>query len=283
MASWVETASDSGDKGPRSLLQTFTLSRLEAFSCIVMFESGQYDLGPRSFSNVMAVSSGDSIFVAAPLLCDPFEQPPEQEIRRVLGNIGRPGIALLVPPSAPRIKTPVMENWNLINLHDFDGGKQDCFSDTSLHLSFTGASSPIDVGLFGGQDTEVYMLETLVSVHERGQWTADLDVLKNMASRLLARQLTGCSNGKHVKQAKEAKAAGNKSHALTSIQSWAEFLERPRVRGIVQAYQNWQARVAVTSVSLAQGHHTLVLSDDTCWSCVYEILDKKDGKFTVIY
>ena len=284
-APWVKTAIESRDKNSPSLLQTFSLSRKEAFSCIIMLESGLYNIDPHSLSNVMAVSSGDSIFVAAPLLCDPFEQPPEQEIRRVLGNIGRPGIALLVPPDAPRIIAPDKKNWKLMNFDDYDGGEQDCFSDTSLHLSFTGASFPIDVGLFGGQDTEVYMLETLVSVHERGQWTADLDVLKTMADKSLFRQRTGCL--KHVKQAKGVKKAGNKSHILKSIQNWAEFLERPQARGIVQAYQNWQARLAVTSVSLAQNHITLVLPDDICWPCVYEKLDnfqaKVGGGCTIIY
>ena len=252
-----------------------------------MFESGLYDLDPHTLSNVMAVSSRDSIFVAAPLLCDPFEEPHDQEIRRVLGNIGKPGIALLVPPHAPRIKPPDKKNWNLINLHDYDG-EEDYFSNTSLHLSFTSACVPIDVGFFGGQDTEVYMLETLVSVHERGQWTADLDVLGTMASRILVRQCKGCLGGKHVKQGKKGKDAQHKSHVLTSIQSWAEFLERPEERGIVQAYQNWQARLAATSVSLAQNHHTLVFSDDICWSCVYEELDyltdAMNGKLiTILY
>lgn len=183
-----------------------------------MFESGLYDVNPDSLSNVMAVSSGDSIFVAAPLLCDPSEKPLEQEIRRVLGNIGRPGIVLLVPPEAPRIKAPVKKDWKLINLDEYDGGEQDCFSNTSLHLSFTGASFPIDVGSFGGQDTEVYMLETLVSVHEKGRWAADLDVLKAMENKRSLQRYTGCVKGKHVKQAKR-----NTPFALTSIQSWLNF------------------------------------------------------------
>lgn len=56
--------------------------------------SGLYEISPNSLSNVMAVSSGDAIFVAASLLCDPIEEPLRQEIRRVLGNVGQPGIAL---------------------------------------------------------------------------------------------------------------------------------------------------------------------------------------------
>lgn len=282
-APWVKSASISKYNESSSLLQNFSLDRAEAFSCIVMFESGQYEINPDSLSNVMAVSSGDSIFVAAPLLCDPSEKPLEQEIRRVLGNVGRPGIVLLVPPEAPRIRSPDTRDWNLINLDDYDGGEQDCFSNTSLHLSFTGASFPIDVGYFGGQDTEVYMLETLVSVHDKGHWVADLDVLKGMEDKSLHRY-TGCVNGKHVKQAKGEKVVT--PLGFTSIQSWEDFLERPRERGIVQAYQNWQARLAVTSVSLAQKHNTLVLPDDFCWLCDYQdLLKATSGKYgsTIIH
>ena len=57
------------------------LRREAAFACIIMFESGLYDVDPKTLTNVMAVSSGDSIFAAAPLICDPFDEPAHQEVR----------------------------------------------------------------------------------------------------------------------------------------------------------------------------------------------------------
>ena len=36
-----------------------------------MFESGGFNLKPDDLSRVMATSAGDSIFIAAPVLCDP--------------------------------------------------------------------------------------------------------------------------------------------------------------------------------------------------------------------
>ena len=52
--------------------ESFQLSRTETFACIVMFESGCHNLDPLQLGNVMAISACDSIFVAAPLLCDPI-------------------------------------------------------------------------------------------------------------------------------------------------------------------------------------------------------------------
>ncbi|THV44085.1 hypothetical protein BGAL_0739g00020 [Botrytis galanthina] len=148
-------------------LKPYELTRMEAFAAICMLESGEINLEPKHFSNVMALSTGDSIYVAAALLCDPSETPLSHEIRRIVGNVGRPGIALLIPCSDPKIKRSELNSWNLINNGDFNGELQDSFQDTSLHLSFTGFSLPIDTGVVGGQDSEVILLESVVSLHER--------------------------------------------------------------------------------------------------------------------
>ena len=80
------------------------LNRPETFSLIAMFESGGFNLSPDHLSQVMAISTADSIFVAAPLLCDPSIHPEPHEVRRVVGNIGRAGLALLIPPNGPKTK-----------------------------------------------------------------------------------------------------------------------------------------------------------------------------------
>lgn len=86
-----------------SLSPSTTLSLREAFSCIVMFESGTCNLDPSSLGEVFAMSSGNSLYIAEPLLCDPYEQPLPGKVRRVVGNIGRPGITFLISP--PELKT----------------------------------------------------------------------------------------------------------------------------------------------------------------------------------
>lgn len=147
-----------------------SLGRSQTFACIAMFDSGTLDIEPKMLKEVMALSSGNSIYVAAPLLCDPYEVPEPYEIRRVVGNVGRAGIAMLIPPQNPRVREPKLESWNLINHADFNGTTEDCFKNTTLHLSFTGYEIPIDTSSHGHQDVEVFLIESLVSVHDQGQW-----------------------------------------------------------------------------------------------------------------
>ena len=64
----------------------------------------------------------------------------------------------------------------------FDGHLQNNFRTTSLHLSFTTAESPLGDNFSGMQDDELYLLETLLSVHEGGDWVADLDILNSFFS-----------------------------------------------------------------------------------------------------
>ena len=49
-----------------------------------MFESGTCNIDPDTLSEVFAMSSGNSLYVASALLYDPFQQPGCAEIRRVV-------------------------------------------------------------------------------------------------------------------------------------------------------------------------------------------------------
>ena len=69
------------------------------------------------------------------------------DIRRVLGNIGKPGMAFLIPPVDPMIREVKMADWSRIDRDEFDGDMRDCFESTSLHLSFTGAKHSCKSGL----------------------------------------------------------------------------------------------------------------------------------------
>jgi hypothetical protein len=75
------------------------LSRCGKFACIAMFESGNLNLDPDSITSVMAMSSGNSIFTLSALLQDPsISSSSLGEVTRILGNLNRPGIVVLVPP-----------------------------------------------------------------------------------------------------------------------------------------------------------------------------------------
>ena len=255
---------DAPGEPPVSLLP-YKLDRADAFACIAMFESGIYEIDPNDLGTVMAMSSGDSIYASVAVLGDPSEASYSHAITRVRGNIGRPGLAYLVPPRDPLITKVAISEWPNISRENFDGQIKDSFDSTSLHLSFTGAQSRVNLEFSGAQDDEVYMLETLISVFDKGRWIADLDPLKTFSSSHLC--IIPPCDAKHV-QHNTAKPC----QRMTNIENWLELIDAPESRyAIVQAHENWEARLAAASISVATsaqtGVLTLILPRDVCWDC----------------
>jgi hypothetical protein len=131
---------------------------------------------------------------------------------------------------------------------------------------------PLDIGLTGNCDREVYILETLVSVHEAGQWVADLDMLGSLANRRLEHDLarkSSCTNDHW-----EVWHTDLPGRQLISLENWSEFLDRPDSGSIFKAMGNWQARLAGAILGLAQGHRVFVVQPDVCWKCVRDRLER---------
>lgn len=255
-----------GLHGTPVALLPYAPSKPQAFACLAMFESGQHDIDPGQLIDVMAMSSGDSIYVSAALLTDPYDETLPGDIRGVMGNIGRPGITFLVPPKDPLIKQVSIDEWPLIERHEFDGCLSDHFQNTSLHLSFTTAETPINIGFSGGQDLEACILETLFSVYECGRWIADLNVSNLTTAKRLSR-LCRCTT-QHT--------AGSWRSNMTCIDSWLGLVDAPEDKvSLVRAHGNWQARLAASSISLALGYSTILLPNDVCWQC----FDRETGVY----
>lgn len=246
-------------------LLPFILSRNATFSCIGFFESGGFQISPEYLDNVMALSVGNSIYVAAPLLCDPSINPRSDDVRRILGNIGRSGLAFMFPPAAPKLKGWDVSSFQVVRHDVFDGQALDCFQNTSLHLGFSGYESPINVGSHGGRYTEAYFLESIVSVHDRGEWIADLDMLGMFDGPLfhcLEEQPT----------CKSMSAGGNPRLRLVAIDSWKELLDKPADVAVVRAHGNWLGRLAAAAVSVSLGLPTVVFCGEGCWECGQKVL-----------
>lgn len=245
------------------LLQAFEPLELDlasTFACIAMLESGNIDLTDAGMQSVIAMSSGDSLFISTSLVSDP-SQHLESKIRRIRGNVGRAGIAMLVPPEEPRTRKAEAQDWNYLNYDEFDGLLLDSFKATSLHMSFTDFVLPIDTGVRGLRDTEIYFLETVISVHDKGQWMGDLNVMPIYRSPLLRliSYNNPCTHG-HI----DSKQA---DPDLISIDSWHEFFDRPADSTVFRARGNWMARLAASTISVTQGHLTLVFGEQICWKC----------------
>lgn len=246
-----------------TMLLPYSLSRGATFACISMFESGGFDFTPHQLDKVMAMSAGDSIYVAAAILCDPAIRPEPYEIRRIVGNIGRAGIAFLIPPSNPRIKELDLETYQVINHDPYDGKLEDSFQGTTLHLGFSGYEFPLEAGDHRGRHQEAFFVETRISTHDRGEWVADLDALSCLASSDLCRVNFQSEDCGHTPSERHCPT----ELPLITIDRWEELLEKPRDSAVVCAHGNWLARLAAATVSVKMGNNTLLLADDGCWKC----------------
>lgn len=241
------------------------------FACIAMMELGGWNIDPEGLHAVMAMSTGNSIFVASQLLQDPAEKDTKFEIKRIVGNIGRAGIAMLVPPENCLIR-PMSECWKLIMHKEYDGKVEDCFNTTTLHLSFTGHELPLTTKSSGTVDSNVNLVEALVSVHDRGNWVADIDVLRSLNSSNLHRfeHQQQCEHDQNVTTSRVTQ----RNRTITSIDSWDELFDQPvdlgkGNLGVIRAYRNWSSRSAAACISMQKGYRTAILSEEPlCQRCL---------------
>jgi hypothetical protein len=203
-------------------------NRSKKFACIAMLESGTHDLFPEQLSQVMAMAAGNSIYVAESLLQDPTEVdrselPAFRGIRRILGSLDRPGIAMLVPPQAPQIRSVDVRPWKLVQHAAFDGSSKDSFKTSSIHLSFTDFEVPLAISP-GAYDAEVVLLEALISLHEGRDWVADLDIIGSLDNTRLKVPI-GCDCERLPEsQSLEQLVMNEFGGSLRSIESWDELL-----------------------------------------------------------
>lgn len=246
------------------LLSPLKMTKGDTFALLAAFESGNMDPDPTTLEKVIAMSSGNSIYVASQLLVDPAEwnELTDTSLCRILGNIGRPGIAMLIPPADPMVKQRDSTNWKVINHSPFDGQWIDNFQGTSLHLSFTDYIQPIHTGIHGAKDTEIYFLEALVSVHDGKEWIGDLDIIGSVES-------AKC-NFYQVSSTCRHTAHQLRSFPATSMDNWDEFLDNPNAIFVVRAKENWVARLAASFLSIQRGHRTVVIShkQPLRWPCI---------------
>ena len=160
----------------------------------------------------------------------------------MFGNIGRAGIAMLIPPQDPRIGKPESESWYLINNAPFVHQRTDSFQNTSLHLSFTQYTMPFNIENHGTQDTETFFIESLIFVHDRDEWVVDLDVLSMF--------LSGDFNQVTISKDCNHSMSTPYPHTLLSINNWEELLDRLNTLVVVRASRNPMARLVTAVMSV---------------------------------
>ncbi|KAI1328451.1 hypothetical protein F5Y16DRAFT_154986 [Xylariaceae sp. FL0255] len=247
------------------LLQRMT--RSEAFGCIAMFESGRSSIKKEHLGDVLALCSEDSIFVAGIMLSDPAASSTSgPQIRHLVGSIGQAGLVFLVSPLNPRIR-PIGYNPNSVCHNQYDGKREDKFESVSLHLSFTEWKMPLDWEGTGEIDQEVFLLESVLSVMDSGQWIGDLNVLalEKNPIHVFETECKGlCESGDRGTE---------KIHAgeLISLDTWEELLDLPPSVGVFRSRSNWVARLAAASILCQQkkvDSAIVIGGQEFCWNCL---------------
>ncbi|KAJ6094128.1 hypothetical protein N7467_002973 [Penicillium canescens] len=200
------------------------LSREYAFAAILQFESGDISVEVAKLAEVLAISSGNSLFIAERLLHDPIspEGLSSGPVSHVIGNVGKPGITLLVSPPELEIREHDLERWHFVNHNPFDGNTAGgMFDGTSLHLSFTGWEGPLSLESSNSRGMEAYYVETTVSINDGGEWVGDLDILKGLRDLEFG-----------VLDPADSKCTHDPTFAVTgvkaiSIDCWEEILDPP--------------------------------------------------------
>ncbi|EIT74986.1 hypothetical protein AO1008_07794 [Aspergillus oryzae 100-8] len=249
-------------KRNRSGFEVFDVARSQSFSCVALFETGTMDLSPDCFTNVMAISSGNSIFASSSILCNPWEDAKPHEIQRLVANIGKSGVSLLIPPMNPKLRKAEFDTWQLIDHIAFNGSVEDHFDNTSIQLSFTRYESPVPGAVFhGAQDVEANYVETLAQVYDGSKWVGDIDILGALSSNFIERISVPHPCQGHPSRPKPRSPA-------VSIDNWDELIDAPSTAGVIRAHDNFVGRLSATAISVQKGHLTFVLPKQICWTCI---------------
>jgi hypothetical protein len=149
----------------------------------------------------------------------------------------------MVCPQNPRVRR-LSDDFRVVRHAKYDFKREDNFKETTLHLSFIDWKLPLDTGTssWGNISKDVHYVESVVSVHDRGVWVADIDLL-NDCNKLWRLESCSCKD-----QEKQASQGTSKSMRLTSIDCWDEPLDAPSGIGVFRVRGNWAARLAAASI-----------------------------------
>jgi hypothetical protein len=252
------------------------LPRESAFAAILQFESGTIDVDASDLNAVLAISSGNSLFIAEELLHDPtpLANVAPCAISHMMGNVGKPGIALLIPPPELQIREHELERWHLVNHNSFDGNLNGgMFEGTSLHLSFTGWEGPVSLGPSSYRGMDAYFVETVVSVNDGGEWVGDLDILKGLRDLKMEKPTLTDRDCLHDPS---FSAAGVQ---MVSIDCWEEILDPPSGFLVLRStpsthgergHWQWMVRLAAAGIASSRNYQCTYLPWDGsfCWTRV---------------
>jgi hypothetical protein len=250
------------------------LSRQQVFASVLQFESGIVSVDIEEMDSVMAISTGNSLFIAQRILNDPIPPDglPSCAVAHVIGNVGKPGLALLFAPEEPWIREHDVEKWQVVNHHPFDGSSgTGMFEGSSLHMSFTGWEGPLRVrGPSASRGMEAYNLETRISMYDGADWVADLNILNSLKESPNLGTL-----GIHSESCGHHHSVQFCGVQFVSIDCWEELLSPAEMPMVLRSGSSWMARLTGVSIAHSKGFKCFLLPTYKvfCWTCVVEQSD----------
>ncbi|KAI1634652.1 hypothetical protein F4809DRAFT_617698 [Biscogniauxia mediterranea] len=266
-------------------------NRETAFRLLSFFETG-HDLGDISmemvseynrytlctlyspWSKVLAISTEDTLYIASEILGDPMTTTSKvYNLRRVRGNIGRPGITLIgwFSDQSMECRRADPMKWQVVNHNIFDGKPENYFGNTSLHLQLTGYATDINVGRHNRVANGAFV-DAAVSAYDKGEWLSDfnlLDIFKVPGFDLVV-PIDGCTGD----------VVGNlPEEELVTIENWEEFLSpHPSTPAVVKCHGNWQARLTALAMCTHLGYRPILFGRHGCWRCALKLLSREEAK-----
>ena len=155
--------------------------------------------------------------------------------------------------------------WRVSSYNAFDGKAEDCFGSTSLHLSFTNYHVPSfsESRTHGQQDTEISLLESVISIRDSGNWIADVDILRALEGGRICKMPPLPFSDDPKNSAPE--------NPIISVGCWKDVLDFPDDIVVVKAQNNWVARLAIAAVSVGNRRkieRITICPNSVCRRCV---------------
>ncbi|KAL2063194.1 hypothetical protein VTL71DRAFT_4998 [Oculimacula yallundae] len=266
---YISNVQNSGTGGCREIVQT--MGREEIFSCIAMMQTGSSDIEPKDLTEVMAISADNSIFVAGVLLSDPHMMVDTTSIRHIVGNVGYPGLNLMISPAGNLAIRPPKNEIRNVSRSNYDYNRTDKFEGTSLHLTFTGQRFPLISTDVNDIDQGIFHLQTVVSLWDAGKHVADLNIL-DVHRKEFSRVQMLCSCAVPLVRMEGLR--------MTCLDLWDDIIFPPRRQAMMRSKGNWAARLAAAAIFIQQGreHSVAFLPEGTvCWKCVALFFQGPDG------
>ncbi|PVI00022.1 hypothetical protein DM02DRAFT_527760 [Periconia macrospinosa] len=233
---------------------------------LIAYLDSAIGIDPEHMINVIAFSTADSIYVRSSVVQDPHKSLREglSQIRRIFGNVGKPGITLMVPPSEVMVREFDPASWRIASYSPFDWIPLDSFKNTSAHLSFTEYQMKVYDGARGMHDSQLSFIEPVLSVRDKGSWVADINPL--VFGPYCTHLFFECDHPKN-------QPPKDHNKELTVVDSWEELLDLPGGDFVIRTGGNWVARFALTLVTHQKlletglGFRVLVCPEEVCWTC----------------